>query len=474
MKKPANSHSAWWWAQKSIALLGTLALAGWLWQFIKAATLKTEVAALSIIQPSGIEVKPQEIGGIRKPKEGKAAESVVIPTFRIKPGQPVMLKVFTKPDFNTLSAAMSRRMDWACFVLGSDGKWGAVPITRSHGSLSSCVLQPCDPGVYLILAALPPVTLQSLKGSTSAYIQRFLASGSNDRCRAAQVLVEGKTSAKVSPAQTQETSGVIVELRQQVVNLAQPVPPPPVQPPPQPEKPANQVAAKDPRKPVEASPAISKDMKHEGEDAKGKTTAAKSPENAASESKPQSSGTKSVPSSTTVSKPEPRIKITNATLPETVLKYTPAEIKQLDNADWKTICQTHDMPFVAVPDDDYLAEYEGKWFVMNPDGTRRLKTPDDIETDYGLKCLDISAFNEVVYEAVRTQFDDATGWFKCRKKRGFLLNNLLIDAINVAMQERKDITEIGQIKKLTVSLSVHRDDSSPRIVITVESVETNQ
>jgi hypothetical protein len=88
--------------------------------------------------------------------------------------------------------------------------------------------------------------------------------------------------------------------------------------------------------------------------------------------------------------------------------------------------------------------------------------------------LPLNELNVEVQTVVRKRFDDPVTWFKCSQLRGFLLSNLLLDAVNAAMPARKDITSVDQIKRLTVSLSVDPNSGTPRIVTRVDSIDLKE
>lgn len=471
MKTPASSRTTWWWAQKVMAALGTLALAGWLWCFIKAATMDTAVLSLSVVSPQGVAATLREIGGGEKPKDADAAKSVPVPTIRTQAGQDYRLEALTAPTFDALPPAVARRMEWGCFMLGGDGKWWKVPIAEGTGRKTSCVLRTREPGVYMVLAALPPVTLERLGGRPSSYAQGFLASDMpSRRCRAIQIVVEGKPAANAAQPVPPESAGAIVELSRPRNGGQPPAPPPPQEPPPQPEKEAEPAKTNAQQTATEQPALTPKDMEHAGTD----------PQGAVSTREPKSENTRSIQPDSHVARVPPCVPavaslvVSNATLPAMELDCMRAEIAQLDFSTWDAICKEHVMPFVAVPDAEYSKDYDGNWIVMMTDGAKKKMKPKEINALFGLQYLELSALSKDVQLAIRDRFADAGDWYRCSEQRGFLLNNLLLDAVNAALRERLDITSADRIKLLAVSISVNRDSGTPKIVTTVNSIKMKE
>ena len=426
------------------------------------------VASISVASPRNAAVVQQEIGDGVKKKGGETEDLVRVPTIRVPQGQHLTLVAAFRPGIDELPSAVRQRIKWTGLVLGSDGRWSAVPMGCGKGDLSACGVQISQPGTYLVLVALSPVSLSRLPGRPSSYIQSFLTSSAAPRCRAIQVLVSDQGLAKSAPPVPVAAAGVMIELRSQG---GEPSLPPPA-PIPSPQHPASETSENKPAEQQAGAeqPPPPKTMIHEGDDPQGTVNQDKNDSKIATAATASATPIPPIaPASAATT-----LVVSNATLPQTVLKYSRTEIAQLDSDTWDAICNANAMPFVAVPDDDYLSEYGGKWIVMTPDGKQTSMTPDDVEAAFGLKFLHLSALREDVLSTTRERFNDAVGWFKCGERRGFLLNNLLLEAVNAALQERKDIADVGQIKLITVSLAVNRDNGSLKLRVKVEGVDTSK
>jgi len=423
--------------------------------FIDAATTEAPLVGISI------SVDRAEGKTLLLPLNSGAslAEAEQMPnvqSYTVRRGESLWANTTLETDFTKLPGDLRGRLRMASFVATGDG--GQIRPLEAF-SERECRIKAGDVGTYYIIAYLPPVSVSTRK-SEQINIGKFMRQNGGAQCVAVKITIVDAPGGNAEPTGIWEKSKLpILNLHQNKdTNLVtvQPIMIPQVLPPPVPY--------------VEPEPDPMEAKRDMGEKKDGVDDAsdehATTSDNVAEDFTP-SAETKRVPPAEIVKREKI---LTPGTLPETSMQFEPNDIKALNAHEWYTICEEYDMRFVCSPTDDSERPATGKFIVMTPDGSKEIMDYEEVRTEYGVKVFRLDQLSDSVYRNTVDCFNDPDEWYYCTKIRGFLINNLLLQAVDDAVQERK-LTKVDLQKIKRVDVRLHIVDKTSGKSITVEVLD---
>jgi hypothetical protein len=159
-------------------------------------------------------------------------------------------------------------------------------------------------------------------------------------------------------------------------------------------------------------------------------------------------------------------------LPEIEVRYRPDELASLTLDEWTAICRDNQMPFLAVPKEEYCGEIPS-WPLVLPDGTRKDMAPDEIRRIYGFQLLPLSEFSADIQRQAKGGIGDPLLLFKCDAQRGFLLSDVLLKAIHESMaRENIPADQVPMVKKIVVVVVIEGTRATGRrLVVEARHIE---
>lgn len=398
-----RSKSSWWWVQTCITLTTFAGLAWWLAIFVRAATDEASILAVELYDSGTTQTTMQPLVPFASGKgNGNPIETK---TISLAIGDSIRLQAITSPETGQMAAATRRQMHWMVLRQDNNNLWRNVCKRVGGGDIRLFSHQFVKPGKYLVAVALPPVVLDQLDHKDTGYITAFLTGQATERCKLMQVMIPYP-----SPGTTPDRKG--------------------------------HEAVDDMRSSRDLS------TKQKG------VELADDPHRAASV--PQVPLRKDAQLPTFENTRKLRME---GVLPAIDVRYSPEQLAALEVDEWLALSREYSMPFIAVPNREFRSEFR-KWPILLPNGERRDMEPCEIRSTYGLQILPLHEFSQSLQEQVREEFGDPATYFKCAAYRGFLLSDVLLQAVHESLIRSKiGISDVDKVEKIIVSLVVERSAS---------------
>jgi len=439
------------WGFASIAVLVVAVRIG---MFINAATTEASLSEICV-SADRANGKTLLIPSSQGASIAEAEQMPGLRSYTVKHGDFLWANAVSEPVFTTLPRDLRDRIRLAYFSAVDDG--GQI---RLMGSVSEweCRIKASDAGIYYIIAYLPPVSLPTNKSETINIGKFMRQNGEGGKCVAVKIIVSGASDGKTKPTEIWEKDKrPVLDLCQpekKVLETVKPIIPMPTLEPMPHTNPESEYARRD------------MGEKKDGVENANDEAETKTDNNV--ESSLQPIEIKRVPPVNIIKREKI---LTAGTLPETIMQFDPNEIKALNAREWLSICEEYDMRFVCSPADDSTRPAAGKFIVMAPDGSKVIMEFEDVRSDYGIKIFKLDQLSNSVVENTGDRFDDPVEWYFATKIRGFLINNLLLQAIDDAVQDRSLAkTDLQKIKEVKVNLRVVVKPSGKSIVVDVLDV----
>ena len=383
------------------------------------------------------------------------AEAEQMPNVRaytVKRGDFLWANAILEPAFADLPRDLRDRLRLASFSVIGDGVQ-VRPLETFY--VQECKIKASDVGTYYIIAYLPPISI-STKKSESVNIGKFMRQNEGAKCVAVRIIVQESSDKSNKPTKVWEESNLPLlnlcqpnkrnELEMVSVMMSQTLPTP---------------------VPHAQLKSTKRDMSERKDGVKnGSDDQTVDSDNVEENSNPVVE-VKRVPPERIAK----REKIfTPGTLPEIDIVGNLSEIMSLNLQEWNSICKNYDMRFVCSTN-----SMAGEFIVMALDGSKSIMDYEYIRKHYGGTLFSLTNLSNVVASNAKELFNDPKEWDVCEDWRGFLINNLLLQAIDDVVQDYGlTKTDFQKIKKVRVCLRVVEKQLGKTIDVDVLDVVLNE